>query len=349
MAITDTEPAALSKLMPPARAGQYVYILVSDSGLCMITGSKNKPTKHTMNRVFEEQAGPNSSCAEFIHDMKWGATLKVLVKRAMWHIQDARERHPEKQIIIAVYWNGNELVGKGGIEKSNVYPFEWGETDPNEIHRDCMRHTETLVRTCREYEVSAVAMLGIQTGLPYQLGRNFTQFTVQYHYECRRTFTADYFARSDAEPAFYIIDVLDMVVWWISWSCEITTTCSCRMRTSRRYTMSVFYQLAMAGRKDLTKEWRYALKKLAKDNRRDIREMTINPRRNIDLHLNIYDSLKAKIIAASRPSISQQPAPVEFTRSEAWMEQPDYEAPFVLPEKQITGRPQGQVTGERAM
>ena len=53
---------------------------------------------------------------------------------------------------------------------------------------------------------------------------------------------------------------------------------------------------SMAGRKDLNHEWRRQLKKLSWDHPRDIRVCTLNPRRNDDLHLNTYDSLKARVI-----------------------------------------------------
>ena len=65
-------------------------ILVSDSALCMITGPKNKPKKHTMHKILQEQSGPDCSCVEFIHEMKWGATLRTLVKTTMELIEDAR-------------------------------------------------------------------------------------------------------------------------------------------------------------------------------------------------------------------------------------------------------------------
>ena len=110
------------------------------------------------------------------------------------------------------------------------------------------------------------------------------------------------------------------------------------------YILSLFYQLAMAGRKDLNREWRYALKKLAEDNRRDVREIIPNPKRNQDLQLEIYDAMKKRIITASRTPISQQPKPSSFTRHEARQEQPDYDAPFVLPETE--SRLRGQATAD---
>ena len=72
-------------------------------------------------------------------------------------------------IIVAVYWNGNELVGKGGIEQSPVHPFDLGEEDPEVHMQHAMRHTETLVRTCREFNVSAVAIMGISSGTPFKM------------------------------------------------------------------------------------------------------------------------------------------------------------------------------------
>ena len=112
------------------------------------------------------------------------------------------------------------------------------------------------------------------------------------------------------------------------------------------YILSLFYQLAMAGRKDLTHDWRYALKKLAEDNRRDVREIVPNPKRNQNLHLDIYDAMKKRIITASRTPISQQPKPSSFTRHEARQEQPDYDAPFALPEAEDESRPRGQATAD---
>ena len=62
VAISDTQPSALCRLMPPARVCQFVNILVSDSALCMITGPKNNPKKHTMEQILQEQSGPDCSC-----------------------------------------------------------------------------------------------------------------------------------------------------------------------------------------------------------------------------------------------------------------------------------------------
>ena len=269
--------------MPPARVCQFVNILVSDSALCMITGPKNNPKKHTMEKILNEQSGPDCSCVEFIHVMKWGATLRTLVKTTMEIVEDARKRHPEMDIIVAVYWNGNELVGKGGIEQSPVHPFTMGEEDPEVHMQHALRHTETLMRTCRENDVSSVAVMGVSSGAPYKLGYNFSNFMVHYQDRCRKKFGSDYFARSDAEPAFFIIDMVEL-----AWQLELRDHYHMQLSDSNQhqclvYILSLFYELAMAGRKDLPQDWRYALKKLAEDNRRDVREIVPNPKRNQNL------------------------------------------------------------------
>ena len=37
------------------------------------------------------------------------------------------------------------------MENGNTRPFDPADGDPNLIMADCMRHTETLIRVCREH------------------------------------------------------------------------------------------------------------------------------------------------------------------------------------------------------
>ena len=56
--------------------------------------------------------------------MLWGKGLQQLCKRMAALIDEVRTDYPTATIVPMIYWNGNELVGKDGVEPSGTFPHQ---------------------------------------------------------------------------------------------------------------------------------------------------------------------------------------------------------------------------------
>ena len=94
-----------------------VQILISDSTLNFVSGSKRKPERFDLADHF--QAHKPSYCQRYHHECIWGAELDHLLKPARIAIRSLKAQPWYYDRLVAVVWSGNELVGKDGIEDSS--------------------------------------------------------------------------------------------------------------------------------------------------------------------------------------------------------------------------------------
>lgn len=88
----------------------------------MITGRGRTLKKYTVEEDLQNKRP--SYVSEFNHKMLWGKTLRDLVKEAVNMVRKAQtDFGADAQIYTVVYWNGNELVGPGGVADETRYPF----------------------------------------------------------------------------------------------------------------------------------------------------------------------------------------------------------------------------------
>ena len=72
--------------------------------------------------------------------MLWGKGLQQLCKRMAALIDEVRTDYPTATIVPLIYWNGNELVGKDGIEPSGTFPFDHPAGEASQLLADTKRH-----------------------------------------------------------------------------------------------------------------------------------------------------------------------------------------------------------------
>ena len=71
--------------------------------------------------------------------MCWGANLRKLVVETMELVKAMRAEGFEGNISVAVFWNGNELVGERGIADDISWPFKTAQGDWNQLMDDARR------------------------------------------------------------------------------------------------------------------------------------------------------------------------------------------------------------------
>ena len=130
-----------------------------DSGLSMVSGGKKKLRKYD----FAERL--DSSCPTRVgarkSEMLWGKGLQQICKRMAALIDEARADFPTATMIPMIYWNGNELVGKDGIEPTGIYPYDTPTRDAIQLLEDTKRH---LLWTMNFAARKGCACLGVLTG-----------------------------------------------------------------------------------------------------------------------------------------------------------------------------------------
>ena len=166
---TSVRFESLNELPPPVSVPRpTVNILVSDSGMAMISGGKKTLQKHTVEASLR-QSKPNN-VDEIIHEMMWGQTLQTLVKRAVALVKEVQGRKPDAKIHVIVYWNGNELVGPGGIQDETKHPFRQGDGEWDDVMSNTMRHLTWYATQCKKLNVAQAAVMGEPDADVYLLG-----------------------------------------------------------------------------------------------------------------------------------------------------------------------------------
>ena len=113
--------------VPTSQDYQTVHILISDSTLCLVSGSKRKPQRFDLADHF--QAYRPTYCKHFHHECLWGAELPFLLKRARIAVRSLKSQFPGCMLLVGVVWSGNELIGKKGIEAQSSWPFDHPDGD----------------------------------------------------------------------------------------------------------------------------------------------------------------------------------------------------------------------------
>ena len=113
--------------VPTSQDYQTVHILISDSTLCLVSGSKRKPQRFDLADHF--QAYRPTYCKHFHHECLWGAELPLLLKRARIAVRSLKRQFPGCMLLVGVVWAGNELIGKKGIEAQTSWPFDHPDGD----------------------------------------------------------------------------------------------------------------------------------------------------------------------------------------------------------------------------
>ena len=330
--VLKVQPKHLARLRPPARDGQSISIIVSDSAMAMITGSKNKPKKHSMEEVFKNR-GPGSSNLEVIHRMSWGADLRKIVVEVMAILADVRQRHPDIQVNVIAFWNGNELVGKKGITDDISWPWNRSEGDPAEWMATVRRHIATLVESCRKRNVSSLGFMSNTNGAMYTLGPQYTEFMLLVKGHVEETYGQGFWQQNAIGLSVKYVESSE-------WAERVELRDQYHMELSDKnqhetlvYFMSLLYVLHISGSKEWTQEWKKELHRLGRHNYRNPEVFEENPNRQADLRNDAYDEIKSRIFA-SRTPLNQQAPGQGFTRYEVQQEQPDYGAP------QVSSRPE---------
>ena len=132
-----------------------VWIVVSDSGLVLLSGSKK-------NRQFYEPIAEfNELKPADVDDITvcllWGKKLHHLSWKLEELINGAIQQHGRNVDIHAiVYWNGNELVGPDGIEDEPRYPFRPSSLNVGGVYDAMKKRLERLapiVRRCETFSI----------------------------------------------------------------------------------------------------------------------------------------------------------------------------------------------------
>ena len=159
-----------------------VWIVVSDSGMILLSGSKK-------NRQFYE---PH---AEF--QMAKPADVDNLVVRPLWgkklhHLAyelDAVTKQVKSdfgsntEVIATIYWNGNELVGPNGIEDERRWPFRSSRLDVGVFYEEMHQRLQRLATIA-----SRCASFAIVTGPEAQLydfGPDWDSFYKRFKQWCK--------------------------------------------------------------------------------------------------------------------------------------------------------------------
>ena len=110
-----------------------VWIVVSDSGLILLSGSKR-------NRQFYEcqdefQKAKPADVDDLVVRPMWGKKLHHLCYELDGIAKKAKSEYgPNTEIFATIYWNGNEMVGPGGIEDEPRWPFRSSELDVKAVY-----------------------------------------------------------------------------------------------------------------------------------------------------------------------------------------------------------------------
>ena len=115
-----------------------IYLTVADSGLSMVSGKKKKLRKYDFAERLD--ASRPARVGAWRSEMLWGTGLQQLCKRMAALIDEVRTDYPTATIVPMIYWNGNELVRKDGIEPSGTYPFDHPAGEASQLLADTKRH-----------------------------------------------------------------------------------------------------------------------------------------------------------------------------------------------------------------
>ena len=124
-------------------------------------------------------------------------------------IDEVRTDYPTATIVPMIYWNGNELVGKDGIEPSGTYPFDHPAGEASELLADTKRHLAWTRDFAARKE--GCACLGVMTGEKSYL-YGFSMIWDRYMTEVRDFIIGDpnnMVVYVDATPFVETIDLLD--------------------------------------------------------------------------------------------------------------------------------------------
>ena len=324
-ALLGIELDDLATLEPPVRVRQCeAYIVISDSVLAMIDGSKNKYRKHSMEEVFADQVRDDGGLYKFIHRMLWGKNLRALVLEAIKAVRELRNEGFTGQISVAVYWNGNELVGPRGIENEADPPYRQALGRAVDHMDEAQRHVMTLLEFCKGQRVSALAILGTTEGGRYGLGNNFSDFMKEFKgwvESLKQPFTVEQdtsICFVDMEKYCDRVDLLDRY----------------HMEKSDRnqhetlvVICCVMYMVSLSNRPAYTAEWKTKLRRLIRFGRRNPQEFFPNKDRQEIGEVEYYVKYVQPIMRRRKPIAQQSPDP-PFTIYELRAEQPDRNAPY---------------------
>ena len=143
--LTITEPylKIVSAPKVPDR-DMVIYITVGDSGLSMVSGGKKKLRKYDFSERLDTSRP--ARVGAWKSEMLGGKGLQQIYKRLAALIDEARTDFPTATIIPMIHWNGNELVGKDGIEPTGMYPYDTPMGDAIQMLEDTRRHGASSVQ-----------------------------------------------------------------------------------------------------------------------------------------------------------------------------------------------------------
>ena len=148
---------ALGRIPKGIDARSPIWLFVSDSGPCMVTGKGRTPKKYPIDQVLSERRP--GYVAAFKHDMLWGQDLRRIIIRSIELVAEARAGNPDAPIVLVAMWNGNELVGKRGINPQQHWPFEEPEGHYPDILEDLKRRIRWFKMKCNEHKVEVAGLM----------------------------------------------------------------------------------------------------------------------------------------------------------------------------------------------
>ena len=134
-----------------------IWLFVSDSSPCMVTGKGRTLKKYPIDQVLSERRP--GYVAAFKHDVLWGQDLRRIIIRSIELVAEARTGNPDAPIVFVAMSNGNELVGKRGINPQQHWPFEELEGHHPDILEDLKRHIRWFKMKCDEHKVEVAGLM----------------------------------------------------------------------------------------------------------------------------------------------------------------------------------------------
>ena len=148
--LTATE--VIMAYSPPVANNEIYDVIIHDSVFAMLSGSKRKLVKHDLEKSLAE-AKPRY-VTQRIHRVLYGKDPRHLAKTAINVVKEIRSGHPEADIHLTVYWNGNEICGRYGFVAPNHWPCTPAEPNSYPDHiSDSMRRLNWIKSQCIDLAV----------------------------------------------------------------------------------------------------------------------------------------------------------------------------------------------------
>ena len=331
--LTISEPYL--KVLPAPRVPDrdlLIYVTVADSGLSMVSGKKRKLRKYDFAERLD--ASRPARVGAWRSEMLWGKGLQQLCKRLAALIDEVRTDYPAATIIPMIYWNGNELVGKDGLEPTGTYPYDTPIGDAEQLLADTKRH----LAWTRDFAArKGCACLGVMTGAKSYL-YGFSMIWERFMTEVRDYIIGDpsnMFVYVDATPFVETIDLLDRYHMCFS-DDNITKTVQFMRGTHHMLYMLSILRPAMGSVAELTRSHDYTL--------RPIDVLEVRHQEDCTVNVEVLAYCKETLTKCG-VSLSEMIG-LPFTREEVEFRQPLDFAPVNPAEFATSGEPSGADVSE---